>query len=182
MDYIKLVGIIGSIILVIGAAWKDGKVNSNPIHSVKNWLFAIGAVVMLSFAFLDYTMNNGPIFFVILEILVFIACILMMTTWNDRLKTIILGIAGSGLLAWSLYLFDDKKIILFVLGLILVALGYAFKMGSLRRSLTLTVGSIMIAWYSYLEANWIFFTLNLVFGLFSGYYILDYFKNQKSQV
>lgn len=179
MDYIQLVGIIGSIILVIGAAWKDGAIDTKPIKSIKNWLFAIGAVIMLLFAFLDYSINAGPIFFVILEILVLIACILMMTTWKDQLKTVILGIAGTGLLAWSLYLFDDNKIILFVLGLLIVALGYAFKMGSLRRSVALTAGSILIAWYSYLEANWIFFTLNLVFGLFSGYYIWDYFQSQK---
>ena len=177
MDYIFLTGIIGSIILVVGAAWKDGATNTLPTQSIKNWLFAIGAVVMLLYAFLGYQ-NGGPIFFVILEILVLFSCILMMTTWNDRLKTILLGIAGTGLLTWSLYLFDDKKIILFVLGLVVVALGYAFKMGSLRRSVALTLGSVLIAWYSYLEASWIFFGLNVVFGLFSGYYILAYFKKK----
>lgn len=178
MDYIFLTGIIGSIILVIGAAWKDGTEHSKPLHSIKNWLFAIGALTMLLYAVLGYQ-KGGPIFFVILEILVLFSCVLMMTTLKDRLKTILLAIAGSGLLAWSLYLFNDKKIILFVLGLVVVALGYAFQMGSLRRSVALTLGSILIAWYSYLEASWIFFGLNLVFGLFSGYYILDYFKQSK---
>lgn len=179
MDYIFLTGIIGSIILVVGAAWKDGGDVSKPTQSIKNWLFAVGAFVMLIFATMGY-LNGGPIFFVILEILVLIACILMMTTWNDRLKTAILAVAGTGLLIWSLYEFNDQKIILFVLGLIVVALGYAFQMGTLRRSVALTAGSILIAAYSFLEPNWIFFGLNLVFGLFSGYYILAHFRKEKN--
>ena len=179
MDYIFLTGIIGSLVLVLGAAWKDGEEGTKPIKSVKNWLFAIGAVIMLLFASLDYYINAAPVFFVILEILVLIACMLMMTTWSDRLKTIILGIAGGALLIWSLMEFDNPQIAIFVLGLIVVALGYSFEMGSLRRSIALTLGSILIAWYSYLTESWIFFGLNLVFGLFSGYYIADYFKKSK---
>ena len=175
MDYILLTGIIGSIILAIGAAWKDSGDISKPTQSIKNWLFAIGAVVMLIYALMGY-FNGGGIFFVILEILVLVSCILMMTTWSDRLKTIILAVAGTGLVIWSLYEFNDQKIILFVLGLVVVALGYAFQMGTLRRSIALTVGSILIAAYSYLEPNWIFFGLNLVFALFSGYYVLAYFR------
>ncbi|MFT4974104.1 MAG: hypothetical protein ACI9XO_000182 [Paraglaciecola sp.] len=178
MNYILLTGIIGSIILVVGAAWKDSGDNSKPTQSIKNWLFAIGAVVMLMYAILGY-LNDGKIFYVILEILVLISCILMMTTWNDRLKTSILAVAGTGLIIWSLFEFTDPTIIIFVLGLIIIAFGYAFKMGTLRRSVALTAGSILIAAYSYLEPNWIFFGLNLMFGLFSGYYILEHFRKEK---
>lgn len=179
MDYILLTGIIGSIILVIGAAWKDGGEPTKPTASIKNWLFAVGAVVMLIYSLMRY-FDEGGIFFVILEILVLVSCILMMTTWSDRLKTIILAVAGTGLVIWSLFEFEDQKTLLIVLGLIVVAFGYAFKMGTLRRSVALTVGSLLIAAYSYLQPDWIFFGLNLVFALFSGYYVLGYFKKRNT--
>ncbi|MDB4727967.1 hypothetical protein OAF63_04175 [Saprospiraceae bacterium] len=170
MDITFLTGIIGSIILVIGAAWPEPKLEVHPSKSTKNWLFAIGALAMLAYAILGY-INNGSIFFILLEILVVIACILMMTTINDRIKTAIILISAVGLLVWSLYLFSDKKIIVFVIGLTIVSLGYAFRPNTLRRGISLTVGSVLIAWFSWLEVNWIFFWLNTFFAIFSGYYV-----------
>lgn len=171
MDITLLTGIIGSIILVIGAAYPEPKTDVHPSKSTKNWLFAIGALVMLAYAILGY-LNDGSVFFILLEILVVIACILMMTTINDRLKTAIIIVSAIGLFVWSLYLFSDKKIIIFIIGLTMVSLGYAFKANTLRRGIALSFGSVLIAWFSYLEVNWIFFWLNTFFAVFSGYYVV----------
>ncbi|RMG78075.1 MAG: hypothetical protein D6714_18850 [Bacteroidetes bacterium] len=171
MDLTLLIGIIGSLILVIGAAWPESMTDAHPVKSIKNQLFAGGALVMLAYAVLGY-LNGGSVFFIILEILVVIACILMMTTFEDRLKTTLILLSGASLLIWSFYLFEEKKILLFIIGLTTVSLGYAFRAGTLRRGLALTLGSVLIAWFSYLEANWIFFWLNAFFALFSGYHLL----------
>ena len=58
-----LIGLIGSIILVAGAAYPAKKV-SHPIKSVKNWLFAIGGAVMFTYATMNY-FEGGPIFFML---------------------------------------------------------------------------------------------------------------------
>jgi len=171
MNTTLLTGIIGSVILVIGAAWKDGNTNIQPWRVTKNWLFTIGAATMLLYAIL-----GGSMFFIILEILMAFASILMMTNLDERLKTRLIGIAGLILLGYTLYSIEDAKIIFFVLGLLGVSLGYVFKMGSQRRNIALTLGSVLIAIYSYLEADWIFFGLNAFFALFSGYYIFK--KNE----
>ena len=52
MDYIFLAGLIGSLTLVTGAAWPEMKVKKHPVKSVKNWLFAIGGLIMLIYAIL----------------------------------------------------------------------------------------------------------------------------------
>jgi hypothetical protein len=44
-------------------------------------------------------------------------------------------------------------------------------MGTIRRVLALTLGSALIAIFSYIEASWIFFWLNVFFALFSAYYV-----------
>lgn len=41
MEFSFLIGILGSLVLVTGAAWPIEK-TKNPIKSVKNWLFGIG--------------------------------------------------------------------------------------------------------------------------------------------
>jgi hypothetical protein len=170
MDYIFLTGLVGSLILVAGAAWPDPIKISHPAKSTKNWLFAVGGLAMLMYAIFGYQ-QGGPIFFVILEILVAISCTLMMLNTPDKIDTIVLGISGAGLGIWSLYLFEGYNTIIFILGLVVVALGYAFQMGTLRRSVALTLGSVFIAIFSYLEASWIFFWLNAFFAVFSAYYV-----------
>lgn len=172
-NLIFLTGLLGSLILVTGAAWKDKKINNrSPFKSIKNWLFGVGGVVMLIYAILGYIITGGPIFFIFLEILVTIASILMMLNTNDRIDTTIIGIIGFGLIIWSLKLFEGYNTIFFIIGLCGIGLGYAFKIGSLRRDIALTFGSILIALFSYLEASWIFFWLNVFFAIFSGYYLV----------
>lgn len=170
MDYIFTTGLLGSLVLVTGAAWPESKNLKHPTKSLKNWLFAIGGLLMFLYAFLGYQ-QGGPIFYVILEILVAISSVLMMLNTPDKVDTPILTISCLGLVIWSLFLFEGYSTIIFILGLFGTGLGYAFQMGSLRRSIALTSGSVLIALFSYIEASWIFFWLNIFFAIFSAYYL-----------
>ncbi len=166
-----LTGLIGSLVLVTGAAWPETKASVHPTKSIKNWLFAVGGVLMLLYSFLGYQ-EGGSIFFVLLETLVVLASILMMLNTPDKIDIPIIGLCSLGLIAWSLYLLEDFSTVIFILGLCGVGLGYAFQTGTLHRSLALTLGSILIAIFSYLGASWIFFWLNVFFAIFSGYYVV----------
>lgn len=178
MNYTFLTGIIGSLILVTGATWPEMKKDIHPINSIKNWLFAIGGLVMFLFAIFGY-LEGGTIFFIILEILVVIASILMMIGAPDYVDIPIITISGLALIIWSFYLFENYNTIFFILGLTGVGLGYALKMGTPRRSLSLILGSVLIALFSYIEVNWIFFWLNVFFAVFAGYYYIREVIQQK---
>jgi len=164
------IGLLGSIVLVIGAGWPELKDIKHPTHSVKNWLLAIGGLLMLTYATLNY-LTSGSIFFVFLQVLVGIASIMMMLNTNDKTVTIVMVACGLGLIVWSLFLFENYNTIFFVLGLTGIGLGYALKPLTVRRMLALTLGSVLIALFSYIEKNWIFFWLNIFFAVFSGYYL-----------
>lgn len=171
MDYIFLTGLVGSLILVAGSAWPEAKDAKHPAKSIKNWLLAVGGgVFLLLYAILNYQ-QGGPVFFVFLQTIVAIASILMMLNTPDKVDTPIIAIIGLGLIVWSLYLFEGYNTVFFILGLSGIGLGYAFQMGTLRRSIALTLGSALIALFSYIEASWIFFWLNVFFAIFSAYYV-----------
>lgn len=178
MDIIFLTGLIGSLILVVGAAWTNIGDPKHPAKSVKNWLFAIGGLVMLLYSVLGYQ-NGGPIFFVFLEVLVAIASVMMMMNLDDRIDAVVISIGSLGLIIWSLYLFQGYNTIIFILGLAGIGFGYAFEIGTLRRDIALTTGSILIAIFSYLEASWIFFWLNLFFAIFSRYYLVKNLRKHR---
>lgn len=178
MNFAFFTGLIGSLILVTGAGWPDKKGITHPAKSAKNWLFAIGGLIMLFYAVLGYQ-EGGPIFFVILEILVAIATLLMMLNTPDKIDTPIITISGLALIIWSLFLFEGYNTVFFILGLCGIGLGYAFDMGTVRRNLALTAGSALIALFSYIEASWIFFWLNVFFAFFSAYYL--YLSSKKPQ-
>lgn len=169
MDYNFYIGIVGSLILVTGAAWPIEKVK-HPIYSKKNWLFLIGGLFMLVFSIIGY-LQGGPIFFIFLQILVAVSSILMMANAPDKVDIPIITISGLGLIIWSLYLFESYNTIFFIIGLTGIGLGYTLQMGTVRRNLALTLGSILIAVFSYIEMNWIFFWLNTFFAAFSAYYV-----------
>lgn len=133
---------------------------------------------MLIYAVLGF-MEGGPIFFMILEILVLVSSILMMLNTPDNIDTPIISVAALALIIWSLYLFEGYNTVVFILGLAGIGLGYAFKMGSLRRDIALTLGSILIAIFSYIEASWVFFWLNVFFAIFSGYYLAKNLSKKK---
>jgi hypothetical protein len=99
-NYIFLTGLIGSLTLVTGAAWQEGKDLKHPIKSTKNWLFAIGGLIMLLYAIFGY-MTGGTIFFVFLEVLVVVASVLMMLKTNDKFDTTVISICGIGFIIWS---------------------------------------------------------------------------------
>jgi hypothetical protein len=171
MDYILITGLIGSLILITGAAWPDSEDAKHPVKSIKNWLFAIGGLVMLLYAILGY-LTGGGVFFVFLEIIVVVASVMMMLNTNDTIDTIVISTLGLAFIVWSLFLFQGYNTVFFILGLSGVGLGYTSDMGSIRRSMMLTAGSSLISLFSYFEANWIFFWLNLFFAVFSGYYLI----------
>jgi hypothetical protein len=172
MDYIFPTGLLGSLVLIAGAAWPEGRKKLAPVKSVKNWLFAVGALIMLTYAALGYFLTDSPVFFVFLEALVVIASVMMMLDFSDKIDLTVIAILAGIFIIWSLYLFQDFGTIFFILGLAGVSLGYALQTGSTRRFLALTLGSALIALFSYLEASWVFFWLNVFFALFSGYYLL----------
>lgn len=168
METTFLTGIIGSVILVAGAAYPV-KTVKHPALSTKNWLFAIGGLVMLAFAIMNY-FEGGPIFFVILQILVNISSLLMMLNTPDCFDVPVLSISSIALIIWALTLFEDYATVIFILGLCGIGIGYALDTGTFRRNMALTIGSVLIAWFSYITATWIFFWLNAFFAVFSGYY------------
>ncbi|MBN2087430.1 hypothetical protein JW758_03715 [Candidatus Peregrinibacteria bacterium] len=178
MDYIFITGLIGSLILVTGAAWPEGKDLTHPIKSKKNWLFAIGSVFMLTYSLFGYFYADGPIFFAFLQGFIAVASIMMMLNTGDKTDIAVMSLAGIGFTAWSLTLFEGYTTIIFILGLVGIGLGYALQMGTARRSFALTAGSILIAIFSYMEASWIFFWLNVFFAIFSGYYLMKILRKK----
>ncbi|KKP40538.1 MAG: hypothetical protein UR28_C0001G0048 [Candidatus Peregrinibacteria bacterium GW2011_GWF2_33_10] len=179
MNYIFLTGLLGSLVLVTGAGYPEKIAKKpSPLKSAKNWLFAIGGLIMLIYALLGY-LNGGEIFFVFLEALVVIASILMMLNLDDRLDTTIISLTGLFFIVWSVALFQGYDTIFFIIGLSAIGLGYAFEMGTIRRDIALTLGSILIALFSYLGQSWIFFWLNIFFAIFSAYYLVKNVKQKK---
>jgi hypothetical protein len=166
MDFTFFIGIVGSVLLVLGAAYPIKKVR-HPVYSKKNWLFVIGNLCMLIYGILNY-MDGGSIFFVILQILVNITSVLMMMDVPDKVDIPVITIAGAGMLYWSLTLFEGYGTIIFVIGLVGVGLGYALESGTIRRNLVLLFGSACLAYFSVIVGDWIFVFLNVFFALFSA--------------
>lgn len=180
MDYIFITGLVGALVLVTGAAWPEPKKTKHPTKSIKNWLFAIGGLTMLIYAALNF-LQGGPIFFIFLQSLVVIASILMMLNIPDTIDTPIIVICGIALIIWSIYLFENYNTVFFILGLTGIGLGYVFKMATLRRSVALMLGGALIALFSYIGANWIFFWLNVFFAIFSAYYVYKGLTRQRAR-
>ncbi len=165
MDMTTAIGIAGGVILVLGAAWPDTK-GVKPIRSVKDWLFALGGLIMLIYSTLNY-FAGGSIFYVFLQGLVNLSSIFMMTEIDDRIDTPILSLATVALIIWSLLIQPSLVTVLFILGLAGIAIGYALNGGTVKREAALFAGSALIALFSYIEASWIFFWLNIFFAAFS---------------
>ncbi len=169
MDYIFLAGILGSAFSVAGAAWPE-QLKGPSWMSIKNWLFAVGAVILTLYAVLGY-MQGAPVFYVFLEVMVVIASILMMLDTDDRIDLAVISVFGMGFVAWSVMLFEGLNTVFFIIGLAGIGLGYTFQAGTLRRTGSLLAGSFLIAVFSYLESSWVFFWLNVFFAGFSAYYL-----------
>jgi len=177
MDSTFIIGLLGSIVLVAGAAYPIEQV-SHPAKSIKNWLYLLGGLGMLLYSTLNY-LAGGPIFFIILQIFINATAILMMLNTPDRFDTPLIMILGAAMVVWSLTLFEGYLTILFIVGLSGIGLGYALDMGTFKRNAVLALGSGLIALFSYVERSWIFFWLNVFFALFSGYYVAKDFIHFK---
>jgi len=158
MDLRFAIGLVGSIILVTGVI--------TPVLRWKDLLFATGNACMFAYALIGY-LTGGPIFFLILQIFIALSTLCMIFKVPDAYDTPILAVAGIGLVAWSLSLFEGYSTAIFVIGLALLGIGFALEGGTLRREVALMLGSIVIAVFSYLMVDWIFFGLNAVFAFFS---------------
>ena len=118
-------------------------------------------------------MNGGTIFFVILQIFANSTSILMLLNTPDRYDAPIISLVGLGMIVWSLSLFQGLSTVWFVIGLTSLGVGFALDTGTTKRNTCLAIGSALIALFSYLSADWIFFWLNAFFAVFSGYYAVQ---------
>lgn len=177
MNFTTLIGVAGGLTLVIGAAAPD-RAHVKPIESRKNWLLALGALVMLVYSTLNY-LAGGTVFFIFLQGLVILASAFMMLNVSDRIDTPIIALATIALIAWSLWIQPDLSTLPFILGLAGIAIGYCSEGGTPHREIALLIGSILIAAFSYRESNWVFFWLNVFFALFSARELLLIKEHQR---
>jgi len=139
-------------------------------------LFAAGGCILFLYAVLDYFYGNGTLFFAILEILAIVSSVLMLSDISEKTSKNIISVIGGILVLWSLFLMKDYSVAIFIVGLILISLGYVSASGTAKRNLFLALGSILIALFSYLGSAWVFFWLNVFFAGFSGYYYVKLIK------
>lgn len=177
MELSVIAGIVGSVVLLIGAIWPL-EATKKPTKSIKNWLFASGSFIMLLYAILGY-LAGWSIFFIVLELQVLLAVVLMFLGTKDRINSRLISIAGLFLIIRSVLLFGGANMVLFIFAFIILWLGYAFKMNTIRRYLWLTIGGALIALSSYLDASRIFFRLNIFFSVFSLYYAIKLIRIYK---
>ena len=177
MDLTFLIGIIGAIILTIGAAWPIEKTNV-PTKSVKNWLLVVWSLIMLLYT-IFWFINGGWIFYLYSEILIGIAAILMMITTKERMNLRIISTLWLLMIILSIISFPGFPALLFMIAFIILSLGYVSGMHSRNRYLWLGIWGLLIALSSYLGASRIFFWLNTLFGLFSLYYLTKLVRSQK---
>lgn len=170
MEITTSIGIIATIFLVIGAFYPIENVEK-PVYSVKNWIFTVGSLTMLMYAIAGY-LAWWQIFFIYWELLIALACLLMMLDINDRRDGSIITVASIGLFVWGFPSFQSTDMFLFSIAFLVLGLGYVFDMNSIRRYIGLTLWGIFIAISSYVDGGWTFFWLNLFFAIFSLYYTI----------
>lgn len=162
-------GWIGGAILVLGSAWPE-HAKEKATKSIKNWLFVVGTVGLLLYSIFNY-MLGGSIFYVFLEGLAVVASVLMMLELKDKTDSLILGPLAGILVVISWVMGEGIETTLFILGLLGIGLGYALTPMSAKRQGALFLGSVLIAWFSYLQSNAVFLWLNVFFAVFSLYYL-----------
>ena len=158
MDFRFVLGLLGSLILIIGVLTTAPK--------IKNGFFAVGNACMFLYALLGY-LAGGPIFFLILQIFIALSTISMLLKIPDAYDTPLLAIGGLALVVWSLSLFEGYSTAIFVVGLALLGIGFAMDAGTTKREIALMVGSAVIAVFSVLMRDWIFIGLNVLFAVLS---------------
>jgi hypothetical protein len=168
MNSPALIGIAGSLVLVLGAALPD-RAGTHASLSLKNWCFGTGALVMFAYSILNY-LAGAPVFFVFLEGLVVVASALMLFDVPDRIDVPLMIALSACFVLWSLFLFQGWETLVFIGGLGAVAVGYVAKTGGPHREIVLFLGSALIALFSYWTKTWVFFWLNLFFAAFSAFH------------
>lgn len=158
MDSRLLIGLAGSLLLITGVV-------ATAQHR-KNRLFAMGNACMFGYALFGY-LEGGTIFFVIQQIFIMLSTLCMLLRVPDNIDTTVLSIGGFALIGWSLLLFQGYGTVIFVAGLALLGIGFAMDTGTRKREMALLIGSLLIAVFSFLMRDWIFFALNAVFAVFS---------------
>jgi len=162
------IGIVGALVLVTGAFLPDKDV-THPAKSLKNWLFAGGGLMMLTYSLIGYFYGDATIFFSFVQGFALIAALLGIANIGDRWGLILTGGTGVIFLGWSLWLFEDYSTAIFIVGLIGISLGYVQKMGTIRRFAALALGGLALALFSWIVGDKIFLTLNAFYAAFSAY-------------
>lgn len=170
MEITTSIGIIATIFLTIGALYPIEQVK-RPVDSVKNWIFTVGSLTMLGYAIAGY-LAWWEIFFIYWELLIALACLLMMLDVNDKRDGSIITLVSIGLFVWGFPSFQWPHMFLFSIAFFVLGLGYVFDMTSIRRYIGLTLWGILIALASYVDGGGTFFWLNLFFAIFSLYYTI----------
>lgn len=174
MDITSLLGIVGAVLLVIAALYPT-KIITTPATSLKNRLFALGSFMMLLYAGMWYLAGWSNVI-LLTEILIVMSCIFMLTNIRVRVATWIVALFGILFLIWSLWSFGwYDNILLFILGGIVLSIGYVAPMQSYQRWIGLTLWGILLVIFSYIWSSWIFFWLNIWFALGTGYCLLRLF-------
>lgn len=158
MDTRFMIGLLGSALLIVGVMTQS--------EQRKNRLFALGNVCMFAYALMGYG-EGGTIFFVIQQLFIMLSTFCMLLRVPDRIDTTILTLGGILLIGWSFFLFEGYGTVIFVVGLALLGIGFAMDMGTRKRDIALLLGSLLIAIFSFLMRDWIFFALNALFAVFS---------------
>jgi len=175
MNTSLMIGILGAVMLIIGLLWKDKKGINHPTQSTKNWLLGVGAFIMLIYSIMGYLSGTGAIFFIFLQSLVVLSSVLMMLNVPDKTASLMIIIVGIILLIWSVALFENFGLLFFIAGLVGIGLGFVLKK-PMSRNIGFGLGGALIALFSYIGANWVFFWLNVFFGLISGYFVIKEIK------
>ncbi len=166
IHYVTGLGVLGAIVLLIGAAFPPKK-----NEHITEWLFIFGNALMFFYALLNYLHAKGLFFFILLQILVNVGGWLGLAKLKQGVKSKVVGLLGLAMILWSLFLFEDTSNIFFIIGLTLLALGFAFDKGR-SKQLLLTIGSSLVAYFSYVVWDPVFLVLNSFFALFAAYYYL----------
>lgn len=156
----QVIGIIGSIILLLASSFHYSK------KSIKKYLFTLGNLCMFAYALFNF-IDGGSIFFIYLQILINFSSLLLWLNMNDKYdQPLILGLGG--LLTYlALDINLDFLTLLFVIGIITLALGFSTDTKKPTHNIFLFAGSMLIAIFSFYHKDLIFFTLNLFFSIFS---------------
>lgn len=158
MDERLWIGWLGALILVTGAATVSSE--------RKNLLFALGNACMFTYALLG-SLRGEPVFFFILQSFILLATVCMFLKVPESSATPILAIGAILLILWSLSFSQDYATAIFVVGLGLLGIGFAMHSGTRRREVALMAGSAVIAVFSFLVREWVFFVLNILFAVLS---------------